>query len=203
MLTPARGRAIGSRRVGRPARAVVAAGGLAVCAGLLAACSSPTAPAGGSTAPEPGIGSWPTFLPSPTPPSTPEGSLDSPAMAYPGSPVVLHVGTAQALWDVEGPSYPDDTKVGAEEVRCTFTVTVSAVTAPITMKTASFDVLDQRGAVHALRSASGHAVPDRLEPGHTYALALVGTLPAGEGLLRYYPSRDGAVAAWDYVAETD
>ena len=142
MLTPGRETATGSRRVGRAARAVVAAGGLAVCAGLLAACSSP--PANGSTAPESGIGSWPTFLPSPTPPSTPEGSLDSPAMAYPGSPVVLHVGAARALWDVEGPSYPDKTKVGAAEVRCTFTVTISGVTAPVAMKTASFDVLDQR-----------------------------------------------------------
>ena len=42
-----------------------------------------------------------------------------------------------------------------------------------------------------------------LVPGRGYTLALVGVVPAGEGLLRYYPTTDGAVAAWDYVAETD
>lgn len=186
-------------------RAASTAWGLVVSAGLLVGCSgavpagTPDAPAGA----EPGIGSWPSFLPSPTQLGTPTGSLGSPAMSYPGSPVIVSVGAARALMDVEGPSYPSDTKVGAEEVRCTFTIRISGVTAPLSMKTASFSVLDGQGGLHQLTVAPHHRVPDRLEPGHRYTLALVSVVPAGEGLLRYYPTTEGAVAAWDYVAETD
>ncbi len=176
-----------------------AALGLLASAGLLVGCSAP----GATSTAEPGIGAWPTFLPSPSTQGTPTGSLDSPAMSYPGSPVVVRVGTAQALVDVDGPSYPADTKVGAEEVRCTFTVKISGVTAPIAMRTAGFDVLDGQGGLHPLAAAPGRRVPDRLEPGHDYTLSLVGVVPAGEGLLRYDPTTEGAVAAWDYVAETD
>ncbi len=124
-------------------------------------------------------------------------------MSYPGSPVIVRVGVARALMDVEGPSYPADTKVGAEEVRCTFTITVSEVSAPISMRTTSFSVLDSQGGLHQLTSAPGRHMPAKLEPGHHYTLKVVGILPAGEGLLRYYPTTEGAVAAWDYVAETD
>jgi len=124
-------------------------------------------------------------------------------MSYPGSPVIVSVGTARALMDVEGPSYPADTKVGAEEVRCTFTIKISGVTAPISMKTSSFSVLDGQGGLHQLTVAPRHRVPDQLKPGRGYTFALVSVVPAGEGLLRYYPTTEGAVAAWDYVAETD
>ena len=179
--------------------------GLLASAVLLAGCSG-TGPADGSRAPagaESGIGAWPTFLPSPAQQGPPTGSLESPAMSYPGSPVIVSLGSARAVMDVGGPSYPPDTKVGAEEVRCTFTITISGVTAPISMKTASFSVLDSQGGLHQLTAAPGRRVPDRLEPGHGYTLVLVGVVPAGEGLLRYYPTTEGAVAAWDYVAETD
>ena len=172
---------------------LTAVGSLAGCTG-----SAPGDPPSGSAS---GIGAWPTFLPSPTPQGDPTGSLDSPAMSYPGSPVVVHVGATSALMDVEGPSYPATTKVGAEQVRCTFTVTISAVSAPLSMHTASFSVLDGQGGLHPL--TAHRAPPDRLEPGHTYTLSLDAVLPAGEGLLRYYPSTQGAVAAWDFVAETD
>jgi hypothetical protein len=150
-----------------------------------------------------GIGAWPTFLPSPTPQADPTGTLDSPAMSYPGSPVAVHVGTTTALVNVQGPSYPPKTRADAEQVRCTFTVTISQVSAPLSMATATFSVLDAQGGLHPLSATPHHAPPDRLQPGHTYTLSLVGVLPTGEGLLRYYPTTEGAVAAWDFVAETD
>jgi hypothetical protein len=190
-----------------PGGRVVLAGaaGLVALAGLLVGCSGtgPTDLPGTPTSSESGIGSWPTFLPSPVPQGPATGSLESPAMSYPGSPVIVQVGAAQARWAVDGPSYPPETKVGAEKVRCTFTVKISGVTAPISMRTASFSVLDSRGGLHQLAAAPHHQVPDQLRPGHHYTLALVGIVPAGEGLLRYYPTTAGAVAAWDYVAETD
>ena len=190
---------------GRPPRAgrlLAGAAALLTAVGALGACSR-SAPGDAPEGPAGGIGAWPTFLPSSTPQGDPTGTLDSPAMSYPGSPVVVHVGSTSALVDVEGPSYPSTTKVGAEQVRCTFTVTISRVTAPLSMRTASFSVLDGQGGLHPLATAPHHEAPDRLEPGHTYTLSLVAVLPAGEGLLRYYPTTRGAVAAWDFTAETD
>ena len=173
-----------------------------VVTSLAAGCSGPP----GDETPEgpgSGIGAWPTFLPTPTPQGVPTGTLEAPAMSFPGSPVLVRTGGAQALVDVEGPSYPASTKVGAEQVSCTFTVRVSGLTAPLPMRGGSFSVLDGQGGLHPLTVASHPAPPDRLAPGRTYTLSLVGVLPAGEGLLRYYPTTEGAVAAWDFVAETD
>lgn len=170
--------------------------------GSLVGCSG-SAPVDAPDGSASGIGAWPTFLPSPTPQGVPTGTLDSPAMSYPGSPVVVHVGTTTAIMDVQGPSYPSKTKIGADQVRCTFTVTISGLTAPVSMRTASFSVLDGQGGLHPLAAGTRTAPPDRLEPGHAYTLSLVGVLPAGEGLLRFYPTTRGAVAAWDFVVETD
>lgn len=191
-----------AREARRGAGQLLAGAVLLTTAVALTGCSAsaPNDAPGGSAS---GIGAWPTFLPSPTPQGDPTGTLDSPAMSYPGSPVVVHVGTTTALVDVQGPSYPSKTKVGAEQVRCTFTVTISQVSAPLSMRTASFSVLDGQGGLHPLAPAPHQTPPDRLQPGQTYTLSLVAVLPAGEGLLRYYPTTKGAVAAWDFVAETD
>ena len=189
----ARPRGVGLLRAG----AVVVA-----LTGLLVGCSAASGDEqpGGSPG---GIGAWPTFLPSPTPQGVPTGTLADPAMSFPGSPVLVEVGAAHALVDVEGPSYPASTKVGAEEVACTFTVRFSDLTAPVPLDGSSFSVLDGQGGLHPLVAAPHHRTPHRLEPGRAYTLSLVGVLPAGEGLLRYYPTTQGAVAAWDFVAETD
>lgn len=187
---------------GRGAGRLLAGATTLVVASLLTGCSGPAADEAPGGSPS-GIGAWPTFLPSPTPQGVPTGTLDAPALSFPGSPVVVRTGRAQALVDVEGPRYPAGTKVGAEQVRCTFTVRFSGLTAPISLRGSSFSVLDGQGGLHPLALTSPHPAPDRMEPGRTSTLSLVGVLPAGEGLLRYYPTTQGAVAAWDFVAETD
>lgn len=123
-------------------------------------------------------------------------------MSYPGSPVVVSTGSGQLQVQVEGPAYPADTKVGAEQVPCTFTVTLSAATGTVGLGSARFDVLDHTGGVHPLRFASG-GLPATLTTGRVATVRLVATLPSGEGLLRFYPAGTQAAAGWDYVAETD
>lgn len=164
--------------------------------------------AGQSPTPSSGIGAWPSFLPSPSANQMPTGTPQNPAMSYPGSPVLADLATGSVQVQVEGPHYPDSTKVGAETVPCTFVVTFSHAQptrgSTVGLSGARFDVLDSQGGIHQLRLAPGSAVPTELPAGATASLTLTVTLPSGEGLLRYYPvPRQAAMAAWDYVAETD
>lgn len=177
------------------------AAGTVLVAGCAAASTSPpsstAAPTVGS-----GIGAWPAFLPAPTTAGVAHGSTTSPAMSYPGSPVIVSTGSAEVTVEVDGPAYPADTAVGAMQVPCTFVVTFSAATASVNIGAARFDVLDHTGGVHPLKVASG-VLPHALDPGRTATVRLVATLPSGEGLIRFYPSGTQTAAGWDYVAETD
>jgi len=178
----------------RPAAAILA--GLVVLCGCSAGGTPPTSE-------DTGIGAWPTFLPSPSAAGIARGSVDSPAMSYSGSPVIVTTGDGEVRMDVAGPSYPSDTKVGADHVACTFTVTFSGASAAVSLKTARFDVLDHSGVVHTLTMLPGSSIPATVSPGQSVVVKLQTTLPSGEGLLRFYPTGPAAAAGWDYVAETD
>ena len=99
----------------RISRALVLVG---VCLLLVAGCSS--APGGQSGSTASGIGDLPTFLPSASANVVAHGSADSPAMSYAGSPVVVQLATGHVTVDVQGPAFPPDTKLGADQVVCTF-----------------------------------------------------------------------------------
>ena len=161
----------------RISRALVLVG---VCLLLVAGCSS--APGGQSGSTASGIGDLPTFLPSASANVVAHGSADSPAMSYAGSPVVVQLATGHVTVDVQGPAFPADTKLGADQVVCTFTITLRDSDTTVPLAAAQFDVL---------------------EPHRTVTFELAATLPSGEGLLRYHPAAGAVVAAWDYVAETD
>lgn len=174
---------------------------LLVATGLILLSGCAAAPAATSSAA--GIGEWPSFLPTPSAAGLAHGSTTDPAMSYAGSPVLVTIGDAEVLVDLEGPAYPADTKVGADSVHCTFRVTLSGATARVDLAGASFDLLDNAGTVHRL--AVDPSTPlQAVRPGRTVALTLTTTVPSGEGFVRFYP--DGgpdAAAGWDYVAETD
>jgi len=85
-----------------------------------------------------GIGEWPTFLPTPSAEEVAHGSPSNPAMSFAGSPVVVAVEGAELTVDLEGPSYPADTKLGADRVACTFTVTLRSATTAIDLAEARF-----------------------------------------------------------------
>lgn len=169
---------------------------------LLAGCSAGS-DAAAAASPSAGIGDWPTFLPSPSAAGLATGSADNPAMSYAGSPVAVTVGQGTVTVNLQGPSYPADTKVGADQVDCSYTVDLSGASAPVSLSATQFTVLDHAGQVHALQAAPGTTIPTTLAPGQSATLTLVTTLPSGEGLFRYAPDGSHTAAAWDYVAETD
>lgn len=144
--------------------------------------------------------------PDPVPPSTSitpgTGSAAKPAMAYPGSPVVVKTSAGDFRIDVTGPSYPATAR---STVPCTFVLTLSGADRPVSLPHATFDVLDNHGGVHpaVAQGSTAREVPVRLRPGASTVLRMRVTVPDGEGMLRFFPSGHQAVAAWDYVAETD
>lgn len=173
---------------------------LAVCLLLIAGCSS-TPVADRSSGGASGIGDLPSFLPAPTSNAVVHGSAASPAMSYPGSPVTVELATGHVTVDVAGPSLPPDTKLNADQVVGTFTITLRDADTTVLVAASQFDVLDHNGGVHPL--ATSVSVPTEVDPHKTVTFTLYATLPSGEGLLRYHPTATGVVAAWDYVAETD
>ena len=110
-----------------------------VCLLLVAGCSS--APGGQSGSTASGIGDLPTFLPSASANVVAHGSADSPAMSYAGSPVVVQLATGHVTVDVQGPAFPADTKLGADQVVCTFTITLRDSDTTVPLAAAQFDVL--------------------------------------------------------------
>jgi hypothetical protein len=177
---------------------------LVACAAVLAGCAhggaTPAAAARTQTA---GIGDWPTFLPTPSDAGRSHGSAADPAMSYAGSPVVITLDQGTVTANVQGPTFPAGTKLGATQVACTFAVVLSDASRAVALDTARFDVLDHQGTAHALQPASGQTLPATVQPGQTVTLDLVATVPAGEGQLRYAPDGTHTAAAWDYVVETD
>lgn len=169
---------------------------LGVCLLLISGCAAVQPSGTGS-----GIGDLPSFLPTPTANSVAHGSADSPAMSYPGSPVIVKLATGHVTVDVDGPALPSDTQLNAVQVVCTFTVTLRDADTTVPLVSSQFDVLDHTGVVHPLSTSA--TVPTQVDPQGSVTFTLYATLPSGEGLIRYHPIGDAVVAAWDYVAETD
>jgi hypothetical protein len=175
---------------------------LAVCLLLVAGCA-PAQEVDRPIGTASGIGDLPSFLPTPTSNGVARGSADSPAMSYPGSPVIVQLATGSVTVDVQGPALPPDTKLNAVQVVGTFTITLRDSDTTVSLDASQFDVLDHTGGVHELAAAPSTTVPKQVAPHQTATLTLSATLPSGEGLLRYHPVGGVVVAAWDYVAETD
>jgi hypothetical protein len=150
-----------------------------------------------------GIGDLPSFLPTPTANGIAHGSADSPALSYQGSPVIVQLATGRVTVNVVGPALPPDTKLNADQVACTFTITLGGSDTAVPIAASQFDVLDHIGGVHALALVASTTAPTQVDPHRTVTLKLAATLPSGEGLVRYHPTAEVVVAAWDYVAETD
>jgi hypothetical protein len=175
---------------------------LGLCLLLITGCTAAPAAVQPSVTAS-GIGDWPSFLPTPSAHGIAHGSADSPAMSYPGSPVIVQLATGRITVDVEGPTLPPDTNLNAEQVVCTFTITLRDSDTVVPLVASQFDVLDHTGGVHALALVASTTAPAQVDPHQTVTLKLAATLPSGEGMLRYHPAEGVVVAAWDYIAETD
>jgi hypothetical protein len=175
---------------------------LGLCLLLVAGCGTAAATVQPSVTTS-GIGDWPSFLPSASANGVAHGSANSPALSYPGSPVVVRLATGEVTVDVEGPALPADTKLNADQVICTFTITLRESDATVPLAPSQFDVVDHTGGVHALTPVTSATAPAEVAPHQAVTFKLTARLPSGEGLIRYHPTDGVVVAAWDYVAETD
>lgn len=180
----------------RPARAAV---GVALL--LLTGCTATPAPA------EPTYGDLPTFLGSATAPvdTVLTGTTARPALSAQGEAVRAEWGGAAVLINVVGPDVPGEglPKV-TETTTCTWTVTLSAATAPIAVSVGDFSSRDHLGTTYRPTLVAGQpAPPARVLPGQQVTFELRAIMRTGEGLMTFSPGGKLPVAAWDFVVEND
>ncbi len=175
-------------------------------AGLITGCSSG---ASGATAAD-SYGSLPTYLPSSAviADSTLTGSASRPALSTEGDAVRVLLGTSSVLMTVTGPQVPGEgLPYVAPATTCTWTVTVTAASAPVAIRAADFTTLDHLGQVgHPQFVAGQPAPPAILAPHHTARFELRAYTLTGEGLMRWAPQqgdRAPVLAAWDFEVEND
>lgn len=146
----------------------------------------------------------PSYLPSTSPASaTLDGSAKEPALTMQGLAVRVRLeGSDRLTMKVSGPftTVTDDPSVEAAD--CTWTVEISDVHGTIPLSTAQFNVQDARGTYHMLSAGTGD-MPTRITDGHTATFKLHGTVPSGDGMLRWAPDGTHVVALWDYIGEFD
>lgn len=167
---------------------------------LLAGCSSTPGPA------EPTYGDLPTFLGSATAQvdSVLTGTTARPALSAQGEAVRVELSSGAVLVNVVGPDVPGEglPKV-TETTTCTWTVTLSAATAPIPVSPQQFSSRDHLGTIYRPTLVAGQpAPPTQVLPGHSVTFELRAIMRTGEGLMTWSPGGK-PVAAWDFVVEND
>jgi hypothetical protein len=186
--------------------AAVALGGLLIGA---TACDSATKPASHAAAPSPddSYGSLPSFLPSSAvdPDSVLVATADRPALTTEGDAVRVTVPGGTVLATVTGPQVPGEgLPYQTPATTCTWTVTLSAATAPVAIRIADFTSLDHLGAVYHPILVKGQPKPPAvLQPGQKVTFELRTVMTVGEGLMRWAPTGTPILASWDFEVEND
>jgi hypothetical protein len=153
-------------------------------------------------------GSLPSWLPKVSAP------VDRPIPASPRHPVLVIQGDSvavrlprgRAVVTAVGPRVPDEGRGPVPTISpCTFVVTLTAGSGSVPIAAQAFTLVDDQHRIHhpRVRAANGEPLPSTLPPHTTLSLSLYAVLPAGDGGLEWAPDGGRAVAAWDFVAETD
>ncbi len=163
--------------------------------------------AGGST-PAAKYGQLPSWLPKATIPVNRivTASAAHPWLAVQGDTVSVHLAHGRALVTAVGPSVPEEGEFPVPKTTpCAFTVTFTAVRGSVPIDPSAFTILDENGHIHrpVVNRAGGGALARRILPGQTVELTLKDVLPTGDGHLRWAPSGDTPIVAWDFDVEID
>ncbi|WCC81143.1 hypothetical protein O6R08_07935 [Cutibacterium equinum] len=105
--------------------------------------------------------------------------------------------------NVNGPTAPPGTKVGAEEADLTWTVTVSDATGTVPLSVKQFNVQDEAGEYHWTHPVTGSTIPAKISKGQKVTFKIHTVATSGEGMVRWAPDGKHVVALWDYIAELD
>jgi hypothetical protein len=135
-----------------------------------------------------------------------QASAARPQLGIEGDTIVVHVGAAEVSAVAVGPQVPEEGQFPVPATTpCTFDVTLSAASAPITLAPSDFTLLDELGKLHAPKVTvmGGGSAPARISPGQTLTLVLSAVLPTGNGTLRWSPGTRAPIASWDFDVEID
>lgn len=192
--------------VTRSARIALGASALVVAAGALAGCAA-SAPEHRYTVAELRSGSLPSYLPEAAASDRVlVGTADHPALTEQGDAVDLHLQDGRTVRGaVSGPVVPGEgLPVEKEATTATFTVTLTAASAPIALDATQFRATDHLGHVYPLAAVPGaDPVPSEVAPGRTVSFELRAVMITGEGILQWAPDAARPLAAWDFVVEDD
>lgn len=205
----------GGRALGPGLRRGLLAGSVATAALALAACgahpSSATRPtatanpyAGGQFHPQ-----YPSWLPAKTINAPSDrvltGTAAKPAVTVQGDEVEVQTPSWSVRVDVSGPVVPGEgLPYQTPSTTCTWTVTMSAATAPIAISLADFNTVDHLGNLYHLSAVPGQpAPPSEIRPGQTITFQMRAYEAVGEGLMRWAPDGTHIVAMWDFEVEND
>ena len=177
--------------------------GAAALVTLLSGCAAtPTHPA----APE-SYGGLPTWLPKDTtaPNSMLTADLQHPAVTSEGDAVEVHLAHGTVRLTIVGPEVPGaGLPVQPADTTCTWTVTMSDASRPISVSAAAFDTLDHLGTVYPVAAVPGRPrIPATIRPGRIVRFELRAAMPTGEGVMRYSGGTNSVLSSWDFVVEND
>ena len=130
-----------------------------------------------------------------------------PWLAVQGDTVRVQLPNARVLATVVGPAVPEEGQVPVPKTtRCTFTVTLTAASAPIPIRPRQFAAIDEQGALHTLkvRNLDGGPPPSQVTPRTTIGLKMSAVLPTGQGRLMWGPLEGSRpIVQWDFDVEID
>ena len=129
-----------------------------------------------------------------------------PVLAVQGDDVSVALTRGRVLARAVGPTVPHAGRIPVPSTSsCTFTVTLSAATAAVSLNPGAFTIVDEFGRVHHPRvtATAGGAPPRLLSPGETLSLTVHDVLPTGNGRLQWAPAGGRPLVAWDFDVEVD
>ncbi len=163
-----------------------------------------------------GIGTIPSWLPVPTPPSnqvvtaTPQRTVRA---AIEGNTVIAALPGARAEVTVVGPQVParftravqSGHRSMALPVPARFIASFVVRHGQLRLTSRAFTVRDENGQIHGaeLRALNGGPPPAVLRAGQHANLALLTTLVPGDGGVRWAPGGSEPLITWDFVLEVD
>ncbi len=134
-------------------------------------------------------------------------SAEHPWLAIQGDTVRVELPKAQVLATASGPSTPEQGHFPVPTTSpCTFTVTLTAASAPIAITPQQFATIDEQGRLHTLKvtNLNGGPVPSDIAPGRTVDLKMYAVLPTGQGRIMWAPvAGRKPVVQWDFDVEID
>ena len=197
--------------VSRARRPGVGALVVAITAGsMLTGCAVAAAPGSDTTNHSTNsskYGSLPGFLPHQSfdTDRTLVGTVGRPALTTEGDTVSIGSGSSAARITVTGPEVPGEgLPYQSAATTCTWTVTIQTGSRAMPIASADFSTIDHLGTVYRPSFVPGQATPPTILDAHDSAtFELRAVMVVGEGLMRWAPDGNHAVAEWDFEVEND